>query len=337
MGWRKRITIDDIARMAGVTKGTVSLVINNRRGVGAATRERILKIMEAHDYRPSRAAQEVATKITRNIGAIEVAGELRGDRVSLHHEILMGIESATRARGYGLLFATHGADERSCPPMVRDRWVDGLILIGGSVDADRVAPFLECGLPLVVAGNYFPGARANCVCEDVAGGAFQAVDHLARLGHKNIGFVDGGEPHQIGEDKLRGYISALEENGLPRDERAIKRIEGAGAEEGYRGTVELLEKNPGITAILAGSSNIAVGAMRAIEEMGMRIPEDVAIAAYRDSEVAELADPPLTAVRIPGREIGEIAVKRLFESMRNRMGGISGYIVPTELIVRSSC
>ena len=347
------VTIDDVARKAGVSKSTVSLVLNNRPNVSEDTRLKVLSTIESLKYKPLKAAQAITTKQTKNIGFLEiVATHDNPEKLASKYgfstmiptfasDVARGIEEETQSRGYGLLFNTYYGNFKQSikeiPPMVTNYWIDGLLLVGGTFTEEFTMMLKKWKIPLVLVGGHLPSGNANCVFADNASGAIQAVEYLISLGYPKIGFINGPSSTQTSFDKLQGYLLALQKNGIEFDESFVEAGDFS-ALGGYEAMKKLLKKHRDLKAVFIGFDGMALGAAKAISEQGLKIPKDISIVGFEDSWIATHFNPLLTTVKVFKYETGIAAAKMLFDLMSsNKTSRPKKVVIPTELVIRESC
>jgi LacI family repressor for deo operon, udp, cdd, tsx, nupC, and nupG len=213
---------------------------------------------------------------------------------------------------------------------------DGILLrVAGDLEEDYLVPLLETGCPYVAIKRYLPHREINCVVHDDLQGAFRATEHLIKLGHTRIGLI-ASQHTIVGRDRSQGYFKALEAYEVDADPSLIRYSDSFREEEGHRATSELLSLEERPTAVFAASDRLAVGAYRAIEETGLRIPEDVAIVGYGDIPPIRLLSPPLTTVRLSYRDLGIQSVSLLLDIITHKVRPPQRVVIESSLIVRES-
>lgn len=330
-----RVTIRDVARVAGVGVATVSRVLNGDPAVAAATRERVHAVMAELGYQPLRTARALSRRRT---DALLVVLPLLTR--FFYVEILRGIEEALLETNYAFILRTleRPADGSRAIASVRRDLVDGALLVSMAVTPVWLARLERERLPAVVA-DADPAVPLSRIVVDHAEGARLAVTHLARLGHQRIAVID--RPDDPFAEKrisrrLLGYRQALQELGL--ELRAeYERVTPFSVEGGITGLHSLMQLPVPPTAIFVGSDTQAWGVLRAARELGLDVPRDLAVVGYHDIEIAELLG--LTTVRVPMRAIGRRAAQLLLEHLSGRLapGELAVEWVTPELVVRRSC
>jgi LacI family transcriptional regulator len=328
-------TIRDVAREAGVSVATVSRVFNGSSLVSQGTALTVIAAAAALDYSPNGAARSLSTKRTHVLGVL--LPDLHGEFFS---EIIRGIDHGTRAERYQVILSSSHASASemiSVARSLRGR-IDGLIVMAPDAGSARAIGDIARYFPVVLLN---PGLRVPlCSAVSIANarGATSVVHHLASLGHRRIAVISGPTENVDARERLKGYRRALRESGSDISERL--EIPGDFHElSGYRSARDILALRPRPTAVFAANDYMAIGLLRALAEAGVRVPDDIAVAGFDDIPLAQYLAPPLTTVRVDSYELGERAVRLWFEYKRSGKGG-EGHrheLLPTELVVRSSC
>jgi LacI family transcriptional regulator len=333
------LTLEGIAEMAGVSRSTVSRVVNDHPSVRTEVRERVWRVIRETGYQPHAAARSLVTHRTRIIGTIipEAVTTLFTD--PFFPLLLRGVTEACNAHHYYLmlsLFSGPANQDEMYRRVIGSGNLDGVIVASTSTDDPIFSRLLQDGLPFVLVGR-FPDARVNYVDVDNVAGARMAVEHLIRLGHERIGTVTGPLNMTHGQDRLEGYRQALEAHRIPVQRELI--FEGDFTEDsGRMAAQQLLPASP--TAIFAASDMMAVGALKALRETGRRVPEDVALVGFDDLPIATAIEPPLTTVRQPIEGLGAMAVDLLVNLLENPpddRASAHRLVLPVKLVVRDSC
>jgi LacI family transcriptional regulator len=331
------VTIKDVAREAGVSTATVSRVINDSPLVSPRTREQVRAVAKRLNYWPNGVARSLITNRTQTLG--ELLPDLHGEFFS---GVIRGIDLAARRAGRHLLVSSSHADTEELVEALRSMRgrIDGLIVMAPDVDAPKAIQATAGGIPIVLLdpGSGLDGYDTISIANH--DGAYQMVRHLMGLGHRRIATVTGPEHNIDADERLGGYRAALRGNGNGSAPEIV--IQGDFTEpSGYRAVAELLQLTPRPTAVFVGNDYMAVGALRALADAGVRVPEEMAVAGFDDIEMSRYLDPPLTTVRVDTFGLGERAVKRLLEAAPNggpRDGRRQHHdVLPTTLVIRCSC
>lgn len=329
-------SLKEVAREAGVSPATVSRVVNGSQKVRDDTRIRVQRAIRSLDYQPNRVA--------RRLRAREVSSRLIGLVVPdiqnpFYVDVVRGIEDRALADQYAVLMCNFAQDEereRLYIDIMRSESVDGLIVAPAHQRDPKVLDLVRDGLPIVCVDRGLEGVDVDVVVVDNREGAAEAVGHLARLGHRRIAYVAGLPQIPSTMERLEGYRDALAAHGIDRDEDLV-RFGDSKHESGRRLTEELLELPDPPTALFTGNNLITLGSLETIHTRGLSIPEDVAIVGFDDSLWSISLNPPLTAVRQPGREIGRRAADMLIQRIGDPHRPSAKVILKTSLVVRQSC
>ncbi len=329
----KRSTIKDVALAAGVAVSTVSRVINDSGYVSRESRQRVLKAVEDLHFQPSRAARSLATGRTGTVALV-----LPDITNPFFPALARGVEDAASAEGYTVILCNTDNDpaqEAMYANLLRQQRVDGVVLTACSLNNRDLWSQLTERIPVVLTDRRLEGIIDDSVSVDNVAGAYLAVRQLVALGHRQIGLIGGPPGLSTTEDRQRGYEQALHEAGLEADERLMRSGDFRYA-SGYARMRELAEHH--ITAVFAVNDMMAIGAIRAVEDAGRRVPDDVAVVGFDDILMASMVKPGLTTVAQPTYQMGVMAVDRLLERMRTDAPGEPRQVVlePT-LVVRDSC
>ncbi|WP_328501061.1 LacI family transcriptional regulator [Streptomyces sp. NBC_00457] len=333
-------TLEEVAALAGVGRGTVSRVINNAAGVKESTRRTVERAIAELGYVPNLAARSLAG---RRADAVALAMTERDWRLfgePFFSEIVQSVGDALADTSVQLLLTLvrTDAERRRFVEYARGGRVDGVLLMSVRAE-DRLPDMLaEAGLPTVLLGRRSGDEHITYVDADNVGGARGAVEHLLRGGRRRIAAVTGPLDMYVTQCRLRGYREALAAAGL--DPLPSLVVEGDFTEaSGRRATAELLEKHPDMDAVFAASDTMAAGALGVLRAAGRRVPEDVAVIGFDDFPLGQHTEPPLTTVRQPLEEIGETMVRLLMEELRETGQPEVAWrhvILRTRLVVRDS-
>lgn len=333
------MNLEDIAQKAGVSRSTVSRVINNEPYVSKKTRDRVMAIIERERFTPNPAARALVTQRTQTVGVV-IPGNVNvffTDN-SYYPMLLQGIASATHDRDYAMLLwlgQQHEDREHFKHRVLGNRLMDGLIITSLTVDHPLFEELPNVKTPTVMVDRPFAYEnKINFVTVDNVHAAQTAVRHLIALGRRRIAHITGHLTISDGRDRLLGYKRALEKAGLPVDSNLI--YEGLfDGDQGYYGMKHLLRHKP--DALFAAGDTIAQGAMLAIREAGLRIPDDIAVVGFDDLDVANKTQPKLTTIRQPVQEKGARAARLLIDLIEGVVDTPQHILLPTELVIRETC
>lgn len=333
------MTIDEIARLANVSRATVSRVLNNNPRVQSELRARVLSVIEKHNYTPNAAARTLATRRTNTI-ALLVPGLVEETCAEPETFYPLLIQSVTVAAGQQrrylmLCYVAAGEELEFYRSVVRSRRVDGLIIGGSHIGEPLLELVLRSGFPAVLIGRHLRRQDLHSVDAANVEGACQAVEHLLARGRRRIATITYPASSSTGVDRLEGYRRALAKYGVPFDPRLV--IESNGFDSG-----EAIAELAGLIgaqrpdALFAASDTLALDALQCVRALGLRVPEDIAIVGFDDQPNAARSDPPLTTVRQPIAGLGREAVALLLRLIEQPDAAPQRVVLPTELVVRAS-
>ncbi|HQW37001.1 MAG TPA: LacI family DNA-binding transcriptional regulator [Thermoflexales bacterium] len=321
-----------VAEKANVSLKTVSRVVNNEREIADETRTRVLETINELGYRPNLVARSLVTQRSNIIGLI--VPDICNPYFS---EVARGVQEITQENNYSLMIASSEDSERGEIELLRvmnSQSVDGVILFG-PMWSEAVDAFGAGNRPIITVNTFYDHPRVGCVMADHYNGACAAMDHLFARGHRRIAMLADvvGDPRE--ERRVSAYQDSLVKHGLPVDESLIvrgnPRIPG-----GRAATKKLLTERPDVTALFCFNDLLALGALKACAEMGVRVPEDCAIVGFDDIDFASITTPALSSVRVDKRELGRSAAM-LALRMIERLDTPNRLVeIPAELIVRNS-
>ena len=331
----KRPTSADVAAAAGVSRTTVSFVLNERAGVKIPdeTRRRVLAAAAQLDYHPNSVARQLAGGASRALGLVlrQTPEQVANDGVLA--ETLRGLANAARAANHRVLVETLAPGEGHYANLLRSGRTDGLIVSGPRYDDDELVELVRDGFPVVIQGSS-PGLDVPSVDVDNEAGARLAVEHLLALGHRRIACITNAPlAYTAASERLTGYREALAAAGLPDDPALI--AEGAfDASSGHRAIAEILARTTP-DAIFVASDVVAIGAIAGLRDAGLTVPGDVSVVGFDAIPLAAYLDPPLTTIRLPAYDLGLAAGRAILERIAGRPVA-DRTLLPTELIVRAS-
>lgn len=329
--------IKDVAKRAGVSVGTVSNVISGIARVGRERRERVLDAVRELGYHPSDVARSLKLRRTNMLGL--VVSDITNPFFS---QLVRGAEEAALKHGYLLL--TFNTDdqlerEKQVLSVLRGRRVDGILLVVAPVqhDVTHIMETMARGTPVVCLDRVPRGISVDSVTVDNAKAARECVKHLLELGHRRIGILTGSTKLTTARERLRGYKQALQAYGLSIDATLVR--EGNfRIDSGYELASQLLRGDRRPTALFASNGLMAMGALRAVADVGLRCPKDVAVATFDDLPLSELLSPPLTSVAQPAYQIGYEGARILLDRIKSKGGGskVTKVVLQAELKIRES-
>jgi DNA-binding LacI/PurR family transcriptional regulator len=332
--------ITDVAREAGVSPTTVSLVMNQARSsrVSDITRKKVLETIKRLDYRPNLIARRLVSGKTNSIGLYIPFKSPIFDNYALIR-LVAGIQDAVNERRHDLILFSTGRDvywNRHIRQITRQKTVDGLIIVNTRYTTQyfinkAIRELNATGFRYVLVNYYWGKANINYVGVDYENDSLKAISHLIELGHRNIALITGLETALVTPKIIDGYKAALRRHHIGVRKKWIAPAD-YDPQKAYETTQRLIRENPSVTALFVADYEMAFASLRAIKEMGLKIPGDISLVSYIDTEISNLVDPPLTAVRLPQYDMGRKAVELLLDP-----GGERGRVIlETEIIVRGS-
>jgi len=336
---RRQARSRDVAELAGVSRTTVSFVLNDVPGVKISeeTRQRVLQAAHELNYYPTAAARSLASGKTHRIGLILGEGQDRLAADAFLPTFLQGVTASVHQRGYLLMLqlAEDVPSHEAYARLIREQQVDGLILSGPRSDDPLLPQLAEEKFPLILHGQ-LESHDLPYVDIDNHAGAYQVVNHLVGLGHRRIAFISNAPLFYSGtQDRFAGYRQTLAEHDIPLQEELI-RTAAFLPDSGYAAMDELLVLRQPPTAVFAASDVVALGAMSALHAADLRIPEDVAVVGFDDIFLAAHACPPLTTVRVPAYGLGWTSAEILIRLIEGEED-VSSVTLDTDLVIRESC
>jgi DNA-binding LacI/PurR family transcriptional regulator len=334
---RRLPTLEIVAELAGVSRATVSRVVNGSPKVSPEVVTAVNKAISALGYVPNRAAR---TLVTRRTDTIVLIMHERPDTVfedPFFANVLRSVNTALATTELQLVLL-HARGEQQRERALRyvcNGHVDGALLISWHGDDPMPTAIMAAGVPIVAMGRPHSVRRIDYVDADNVGGGREAVRHLVATGRRCLATLAGPMDMSPGVDRLHGYVDATRASGL---EDAANRIAYGDFTEvaGYREMKLLLERTPEIDGVFVASDLMCIGALRALHDLGRRVPEDVAVVGHDDIRLASYTDPPLTTIRQPLELLGQEMVRLLLHRLSDPEGEPEAVILPTELVVRKS-
>ncbi len=328
----KRVTMKDIARAVGVSTNTVSRALNNKPDIRPETVERIRVVAERMGYAGAKTIKGLRAKGTKIVGLI-----IADNTNPFFSSVVKGTEDALSHAGYNLILCNTNenyAKEKSIIEMLVQKRVDGILVTPSQSKEEDISRLVQKGLPLVLVGRHFTDLEVGTVLCDDKAGAMAAVEHLIRLGHRDVLFINAPGYISSAVERQAGFEEAFEKNGL-QPNPALVRVCDPKVESAYNTIRSVLIEGIKFTAVFTFSDLMMLGVIKAFREAGVRIPRDVSAVGFDDIEFVSLLSPSLTTVRQQRYQMG-------FESARLLLSKIHGdkenhrVVLPTELIVRES-
>ena len=337
---KKRTTAQDVANLAGVSRTTVSFVLNNVPGmrISGDTRRRVDDAARQLDYHPDAIARRMVKGRTSIIGFVlrQTPDQAYSDQFL--PQVLIGLSKAASSLGYHVLIepAPPNVDPGAYVRLIRERHVDGIVLSGPRFDDQDLLHTHARHEPVVLMGQ-LPHAGLPFVDVDNVGGAALATRHLIDLGHRRIAFISNANlAYTASAERLAGYRQALESANIPFDESLVRYGDFTPA-SGERAMADLLQLTSLPSAVFVASDTVAVGALKVIRNSALSVPHDIALVGFDDIPLSEFIEPALTTVRLPAYGLGWGAAELLIRLINHDVIRQPEVLLETELVVRQSC
>ncbi|THF74220.1 catabolite control protein A [Cohnella fermenti] len=328
------VTIYDVAREAGVSMATVSRVVNNNPNVKPQTRKKVFEAIERLGYRPNAVARGLASKKTTTVGVV-----IPDISNAIFAEVARGIEDIANMYHYNIILCN--ADKRKDKEIrvintLLEKQVDGLLFMGGAVTDEHIQAFNTSNVPIVLCATTDEKGTIPSVDIDHELAAYDAAKRLLSEGHRRIAMISGTlQDPANGFARYQGYKRALEEAGLSVDEELV-RIGNYKYEAGMEAAHHFIGLSERPTAIFAANDEMAIGAIHAIQDAGLKVPEDISVISVDNIRMASMVRPQLTTVAQPMYDIGAVAMRLLTKLMKKESVENAKVVLPHELIIRQS-
>lgn len=335
-------TSEEVARLAGVSRATVSRVLNGSARISDDARQRVHAAMATLGYEPDIVAQSLVRRRSRVI-ALSLLDQKKGFSFSslgqtanyFYIDMLKCIEQEAASRGYDLLLPSHpsGKHADSYTRSLQMRRVAGTIMLGLAPEDPRIQSLLKAGIPTVFIDTIGQGEHAISIRSDHMDAARQLAEHLLTLGHRRIAFISGPTVNLAAMERLLGFQQVLARNGISLDPDLVRQS-GWNTDEAYQTAKILLEQRQDFSVLVAGSDLMAIGILRALHERHLQVPRDCSLAGFDDVILSQYTTPPLTTVRQDTETMGREAIQRLIALIEGQPA--TSLVVPTQLVVRES-
>lgn len=337
-------TIVDVARKAGVSPSTVSLVINDSPRVSVKTKELVLKVIKELDYTPNRGARSIVTSQTHNIGLLVVLEDnVSLDPYSVQNivnsfstDISAGVESAIQPTHYGLIYArSSGKSAKTLPKIVDSSFIDGLIIAGGSCSKEFLKAIELTKIPTVITGSNYSTKFLSSIFCDPYSAMKEITEYVISTGRTRIALINSSDVSYNTKLKQAGFRDAIIESGQTFNDSMMINA-GFSASEGRNAMKLLLESNKEIDAVVCAFDGLAIGVLQELRARNINVPANIAVTGFEDSWIASHAIPALTTVRIPKFEIGEQLLNNLLDIISGKIRPGFKILVDSKIIVRDS-
>lgn len=333
------VSIRDVAKAAGVSTATVSRIINNSPLISPETRDRTLKVMEELNYVPNSLARALSNQKSFNVTLLIDIADVKSFSNPFFYEVMHGIETVVYKKGLCLTIAsTQNSDKKTdiLDWLIHGKRMQGLIVPVSLADETIIAKLEEMRFPFVLVGEP-QGAAESVHWVDIHNrqGGQMAVSHLVEKGYRGIGLIVGNKNEKFNQNRLDGYLDSLAQNGMTVREEYIKESNGT-KQDACQKMKELLALDNRPDAVIGGDNILCYGAMKAIKEAGLRIPDQMGIVSFDDYPLAELLEPSLTSVVIDVFELGVLAADTLLSMLDDPDSKQQQYYIPTRIKERES-
>ncbi|MFW6377715.1 MAG: LacI family DNA-binding transcriptional regulator [bacterium] len=325
-------TIRDVAEKAGVSIATVSRVLNNQATVRPATRAKVEAVIKELNYQPNYLGRNLRRAETKLILVV-----LQNISNPFYAKVVKGIEDVGHKNNYNIMICNTDSDtdrERDYLELLLNKLVDGVILMEPEIEAEELTQISK-DFPVVQCCEYKEGSNISHISIDNIAAGYTAVSHLLKLGHQRIAMISGYNRLLSAIQREKGYRQALLDSGIEFDPDLIK-YSSYGFTGGLRSAKEILQMDDRPTAIFTISDITAIGAIKAIKQEGLRVPEDIAVVGFDNTGIAAMYDPPLTTVAQPRYDLGKISMEILLDLINNKNIVNKEIYLEHELIIRES-
>ncbi len=325
-------TIETIADLAGVSRSTVSRVINEKDNVSDKVRKKVLEIIEQENYYPDASARSLASKKTNNIGIVFWGSNPLFLTQPIYYEIMQGIQKQAIQKKFDImLYTSEKKDKKLCSKIIGQKAVDGLIIMGHVMYLEYLRLFFKADFPVTIIGKRFTeNLNVPFICSDYINGIYEATKYLIELNHKKIMMIVSDKESLYEKEKIKGFKKALQTFDLEIDDDLI--VE-RNTEEDLKIFDEII-KNKKIDGIITSSDSIALKAIKGLKKFDYNIPTDISVIGFDNTQIAENINPPLTTVNQQKEKLGEKAVNMLIRQIKGK--NVNPKILSTELVKRES-
>lgn len=326
------VTIYDVARIAGVSMATVSRVVNGNTNVKPSTRKKVLQAIEDLGYRPNAVARGLASKKTTTIGVV-----LPDISSLLFAELVRGIEDIADMYHYDIILSSSDQNrdrELQLLNNLLEKQVDGLLFLGNELTDEHRRLFESTSVPIVLVTSTDPKHKIPSVCIDQEQAAYDAVEFLINKGHKRIAFLNTSYRNQFSRFRYNGYVRALQAHNIPFDEDYVIEIKPV-YEAAHSTATNLLKLSNAPTAFSTFNDEIAIGVIHAVQDQGLRVPDDIEVIGFNNTRFAQMVRPMLTTVVQPIYDIGAVSM-RLLTKLINNEETHTEVVLPHRIEIRQS-
>ncbi|PTV94260.1 LacI family transcriptional regulator [Halanaerobium saccharolyticum] len=333
-------TLKDVAKKAGVAPSTVSRVINDSSRISEETKFKVRKIMDEIGYHPNINARNLVKQRSHNLGLVIPYSTEEAFADPFYSEILRGIGVLAHSKGFNLLLLTSNGEEEEKKTVlnaVRGKQIDGVLLLRAKKEDELIDELTKINFPFVIVGRPEEKDKYYWVNNDNITASEKVVDYLIKNGHRKIAMIIGDDNYIMNNDRLEGYKRAFEKNGLKINNDLILRSDNTDHQNIYMLSQQMIKEHPEITAFYGMSDTMAYTIMQAMNDMNVKIPEDISIVGFNNNPMSKIVSPPLTTVDINIYLLGNKATELLIGVINGQVDKYQHTIVPTNIIERDSC
>ena len=333
-------TLKDVAKKAGVAPSTVSRVINDSSRISEETKFKVRKIMDEIGYHPNINARNLVKQRSHNLGLVIPYSTEEAFADPFYSEILRGIGVLAHSKGFNLLLLTSNGEEEEKKTVlnaVRGKQSDGVLLLRAKKEDELIDELTKINFPFVIVGRPEEKDKYYWVNNDNITASEKVVDYLIKNGHQKIAMIIGDDNYIMNNDRLEGYKRSFEKNGLKIDNDLIVRSDNTDHQNIYMLSQQMIKEHPEITAFYGMSDTMAYTIMQAMNDMNVKIPEDISIVGFNNNPMSKIVSPPLTTVDINIYLLGNKATELLIGVINGQVDKYQHTIVPTNIIERDSC
>lgn len=332
----KKLTIRDIAKLSGVSASTISRVLDNNPRISKATREKVLKVIHENNYHPQASARNLARKKTNAIGIFIPQNDLTIYSSSFFEQALYGISITLSKYGYDVLLSSSNPTELdSINRLISSSRIDGIILLRSKVADKSIELLQKKNFPFALIGTCLENSNLYSVDNDNESASYELASHIYNTGKRRIAFIGGASDSVFTIKRLNGYQRCLKEHNINFNEYYLK-LGTMKENYGYAAMKELFELPQPPDAIMAMDDSICIGALKAINEYHLKVPEDIAVACFNESEYTKLAKPTLTTISLDFYNLGSVAASKLMMILNNEKTDYGCTYVNYNLTIRES-
>jgi len=333
-------TLKDVAKKAGVAPSTVSRVINDSSRISEETKFKVRKIMDEIGYHPNINARNLVKQRSHNLGLVIPYSTEEAFADPFYSEILRGIGVLAHSKGFNLLLLTSNGEEEEKKTVlnaVRGKQIDGVLLLRAKKEDELIDELTKINFPFVIVGRPEEKDKYYWVNNDNITASEKVVDYLIKNGHRKIAMIIGDDNYIMNNDRLEGYKRSFKKNGLKINNDLILKSDNTDNQNIYMLSQQMIKEHPEITAFYGMSDTMAYTIMQAMNDMNVKIPDDISIVGFNNNPMSKIVSPPLTTVDINIYLLGNKATELLIGVINGQVDKYQHTIVPTNIIERDSC